>query len=73
MLPFEVGAKGYPATSFMQMLRVLGLSKHIRDEVMSACSQVALRASYIIYLHREHPVWPALHPFVSEPVKAASQ
>jgi hypothetical protein len=54
VMPMEVGTLGFIAESTMRMLKRLGAwSKHLR----TALEEVALRASYALYIERKSPGW----------------
>jgi hypothetical protein len=53
----EVGSRGYVGHSLLRCLRSLGMPRSRITKVMAECSRVALRASYVIYLHRERSEW----------------
>ena len=63
IITFEAGARGYISSGLRHLLKVLGVPKRKIDDICSACSQTALRASYSIFLHHRNAHWPYTLPF----------
>ena len=66
----EVGARGYCANSTLYALRTLGFSAKISREVGKRLADIAMKASFAIYLSRETRVWDKSMELISD--KSAS-
>ena len=65
IIPFEVGARGFVASSTVKMLHNLGFSTTRTKKICKHLSRVVARCSYTIWLNRHTRTWPLARSLLS--------